>query len=230
MVAALDLGSSVVRRGGSSPSWVTQKKMKLHFIWVGENETPQPFLSNLEKVKVANPGLEFMEWNDSNLVQILEKYGRKEEYLNSSIFHKLQLARYTVLDLYGGLYSDYDIYWNFPIVQALGERIDSDMVFTQRRSLYFYKNNREIEKLKLLDDYLIYAKPGLTSSFLDFCLERSRQKERLKDDSTEPYSVYALTEWIRESHFDIKYFSEEEIYHDGPCTIAKHDNKKTWNN
>lgn len=203
--------------------------MKVHFIWVGENKIPQPFLSNIENIKNQNPELEFEEWDDNSLKSILENYGISNEYSNSNIFHKLQLARYTILDLYGGLYLDYDIYWNLPISQALGERINSDMVFTERRSSYFYKTENSVEKLKLLDDYIIYARPGLTFHFLEFCKIRAKQREKLKEDTTEPYSVYALTEWIRESDYNVQYFSDEEIYHDGPCTLAKHDNKKTWN-
>lgn len=207
--------------------------MIVHFIWVGENKIPQPFLSNLEDFKKLNPSEEILEWNDTQLIPLIRSYGREDLYFSSSIFHKLQIARYTVLDYYGGLYTDYDIQWKKPIIEGLGKRIESDLTLIKRKSVYFYKTpqcqqGQKVVKTTLLDDYVIFAKSGITNNFLEYCLERSQDKSRIKDSETEPFSVYALTEWVLSNEMKVEYFSADEIYNDDVCTLAYHDNKKTW--
>ncbi len=235
MVAEPDLGSGVVRRESSSLSGVT---MIIHFIWVGSGEIPQPFLSNFEEFKKMNPNDEILEWRDENLLPLLDRYGRIDLYKSSSIFHKLQLARYTVLDQYGGFYTDYDVYWKKPILECLGERINSDISVIQRKSVYFYRppqswpklrsQEREVIKTTLLDDFVIFAKPEITNNFLKFSIERAKDLTMLKDNLTEPFSVYSLTEWILSLNRDVQYFLPSEIYNDESCTLGYHDNMKTW--
>jgi hypothetical protein len=203
--------------------------MLIHFIWVGDNKITDSFIKNIIKVKEDNPEDTIMEWNDESLVPILEKYGRCELYNNSNIFHKLQIARYTVLDFYGGLYTDYDVYWKIPIVKAINSKEDKDLIFIKRNSLFFYKKQEIVLRLSLLDDYVIFAKPNFTDNFLRYSLDRAKDRTRLKEDKTEPFSVYSLTEWVYDSNFDIDYFSHHEIYDNPDCEIACHDNKKTWN-
>ena len=227
MVAALDLGSSVERRGGSSPSWVTQK-MIVHFIWVGDRKIPQHFLFNLEKFKSLNPSEEILEWGDEHLIPLIKSYGREELYFSSGIFHKLQIARYTVLDYYGGIYIDYDLNWKVSVKEGLGLRTERDLCLIKRRSLYFYKKEESILKIDLLDDYVIFAKPGITNGFIDYSLNRFLDKSRIKECQTEPFSVYSLTEWVHDSQFDFDCFDHTEIYDSGECKLAYHDNKKTW--
>ena len=235
MVAKPDLGSGVARRESSSLSGVT---MIIHFIWVGSGEIPQPFLSNLEEFKQTNPHEEILEWRDENLLPLLEKYGRRDLYNISSIFHKLQLARYTVLDEYGGLYTDYDVYWKKPILECIGDRINSDFSVIQRKSVYFYKAPQSWPKLRsqenqvvktiLLDDFVLFAKPWITNNFLNFSIGRALDPTRLKDNQTEPFSVYSLTEWVLSLNLNVQYFLPSEIYNDESCTLGYHDNKKSW--
>ncbi len=202
--------------------------MIVHFIWVGELKIPQPFMSNLEKFKDLNPDHEVLQWDDDHLHPLIKSYGREDLYSSSSIFHKLQIARYTVLDYYGGIYTDYDVEWKIPVSDALGTRSEKELVFVKRRSLYFYKKNDDVIKTDLLDDYVIFANPGITNGFLDYSLDRFLDKSRIKDCQTEPFSVYSLTEWIYDSSFNFGCFIPDEIYDSGECTIAFHDNKKTW--
>jgi hypothetical protein len=207
--------------------------MIVHFIWVGDQKIPESFLSNLEDFKSLNPSDEILEWDDAHLKPLMKSYGREDLYRSSNIFHKLQLARYTVLDHYGGLYTDYDVRWKVPIVDSLGERIHKDLVFIKRKSLYFYKKPESVIKIDLLDDYVIFAKPGITNGFLDYSLSRLEDRSRLKECQTEPFSVYSLTEWA----FDLEkfeffesfgFFDHTEIYNSEECKLAFHDNKKTW--
>lgn len=202
--------------------------MVVHFIWVGDQKIPQPFLSNLENFKSLNPFDEILQWDDEHLLPLIKSYGRDDLYKSSNIFHKLQIARYTVLDYYGGIYTDYDVEWKIPLINALENRTENDLLFIKRRSLYFYKKENSVIKTSLLDDYVIFAKPGITNEFLDYSLKRFSDKSRIKECQTEPFSVYSLTEWIYDSDFKFDCFSSDEIYDSGECSIAFHENKKTW--
>lgn len=201
--------------------------MTIHFIWVGDNKIPDVFKDNILKVKSDNSEDNIMEWGDESLVPILKSYDMYDLYQKSTIFHKLQIARYTVLDFYGGLYTDYDVYWKLPISDSILDKIDKDLIFIKRNSLFFYKKETVI-RLSLLDDYVIYAKPNITNNFLKYSLNRATENNRLKQDKTEPFSVYSLTEWIYDSQYEVGYFSHHEIYNNMDSTIAYHDNKKTW--
>lgn len=202
--------------------------MIVHFIWVGDLKIPQPFLSNLREFKDLNPSEEILEWDDNHLVPLIKSYGRQDLYNKSSIFHKLQIARYTVLDYYGGIYTDYDVKWKVPVNDSIGERIKKDLILIKRKSLYFYKKQESVIKKDLLDDYVIFAKPGITNKFLDYSLSRMNDGSRIKECQTEPFSVYSLTEWVHDSSLDFGYFDHHEIYDSGECKLAYHDNKKTW--
>lgn len=202
--------------------------MIVHFIWVGDQKIPQPFLSNLQDFKNLNPLEEILEWDDIHLIPLMKSYGRYELYESLGIFHKLQLARYTVLDYYGGIYTDYDVHWKVPIVEGLGSRKEKSISLIKRRSLYFYKKDESVLKTDLLDDYVIFANPGITNQFIDYSLNRFLDKSRIKECETEPFSVYSLTEWIHDSNLDFGFFNHNEIYDSGECSIAFHENKKTW--
>jgi len=227
LVAKHDLGSCVVRHESSSLSGVTEK-MIVHFIWVGNQKISQPFLSNLENFKSLNGDEEILEWDEEHLLPLIKSYGREDLYLSSSIFHKLQIARYTILDYYGGIYTDYDVEWKVPIKEGLGSRIEKDLCLIKRRSLYFYKREESVLRMDLLDDYVIFAKPGITNGFIDYSLNRAIDKTRIKECQTEPFSVYSLTEWVHDSKLNFGFFDHTEIYDGGECKIALHANKKTW--
>ena len=190
----------------------------VHYIWVGTNEVPAHFMFNYEKTKQLNPGYKFQIWTEEDIIPLLGEF--EETFHNSSLFHKLQFGRYLVLNHYGGVCCDFDIEWkeNFDYVYSLFE--EKDLVFTKRNSLYFYNRGK---KTTLLDDYVMIGKPGLTKSFLEFCFNRTERKQ----DETEPISVYALTEWCLGKD-NIGFFTHDQIYDNPDCSIAYHENKKTW--
>lgn len=185
----------------------------VHYIWVGNKKVPEKFMDNFNRTKQMNPDYEFKIWTDLD-------FDSNEFYSESSLFHKLQLARYTTMDKFGGLYSDFDIHWklNFDEVYSLFD--DADMIFPKRNSLHFY--NRGM-KTDLIDDFVIISKPNLTNEFLKYCEVRTERR----DSITEPYSVYALTEWLLGKN-NIKFLTHNQIDTDESCTVAIHDNKKTW--
>tara|TARA_Y100000310_G_C20292661_1_gene627912 strand:- start:40 stop:648 length:609 start_codon:yes stop_codon:yes gene_type:complete len=192
----------------------------IHFIWVGEGTIPKKFLYNLSETKKLNPFYEIKLWKDSDLIPLLDDF--KELFIESSIFHKLQIARYLLAHIYGGIICDFDINWKKSFDTIYELKKDCSLILVKRNSLYFRKTG---EKTTLLDDYVIIAKPGNTKEFLKFCLNR---KDRKPNDETEPFSVYALTEWCIDNDIDMDFFDHTEIYDNKDSTLAVHENNKTW--
>lgn len=190
----------------------------VHYIWVGTAEVPTHFMLNYENTLEMNRGYSFKLWKDRDILPLLDTY--TDRYITSSIFHKLQIAKYMVSNTFGGIYSDFDIEWKVPfnvVTDLFGEY---ELVLPKRKSLYFFNRG---QKTTMIDDFVIISKPQITKSYLDFCLVREEQK----DDKTEPFSVYALTEWCLGNN-NVGFLTPEQIYDDPTCTFAYHYNKRTW--
>lgn len=125
-----------------------------------------------------------------------------------------------VSNTFGGIYSDFDIEWKVPFNVVTDLFDEYELVLPKRKSLYFFNRG---QKTTMIDDFVIISKPQITKSYLDFCLVREEQK----DDKTEPFSVYALTEWCLGNN-NIGFLTPEQIYDDPTCTFAYHYNKRTW--
>lgn len=190
----------------------------VHYIWVGNSELPEAFKRNYEKAQKLNPGYEFEIWTDDKILPLLGEF--KEMFQTSSIFYKLQLARYLILDIKGGICCDFDIEWkqDFDHIYSLFD--DCDLIFTRRNSLYSYSSPI---KIYLLDDYVIFAKPGLTKKYIEYCLTRTN----LKEDKSEPFSPSALTEWCL-NRDEVKCFDSSQIYDHPACSLGYHYNQRTW--
>lgn len=190
----------------------------VHYIWVGTAEIPAHFMFNYEHTKTLNPEYQFKIWKETDILPILDEY--MERFVVSSLFHKLQLAKYMISHTFGGIYSDFDIEWKVPF-DHIGDLFQgADVVLPKRKSLYFFNKG---QKTTMVDDFVIISAPNIMKSFLDFCLVRTERK----DDRTEPFSVYALTEWcLEQSNFG--FLSPDQIYDTPECTFGYHYNKRTW--
>jgi mannosyltransferase OCH1-like enzyme len=78
-----------------------------HRIWLGPNPMPEEFVYYGETFKDLHPNWEIKLWTDNNLPV--------EEFINKSIFQsndgfvlKVDIARFELLRLYGGVYADCD--------------------------------------------------------------------------------------------------------------------------
>ena len=191
----------------------------VNYIWVGSSPIPDKFYSNFEKAQQMNPEFVFKLWRDTDIVQNTEKY--REIYNSLSIFHKLQIGKYTIMNSHGGIYSDFDIDWKVPfsIVYDSIEG-DPDMVFMYRDSLHFYNMGM---KTTLVDDFFSITKPGNTHKYLTYCEQRTERR----DNITEPYSVYALTEWLLNVD-NVKFLTHKQIDVSAESLFGIHDNKRTW--
>lgn len=190
----------------------------VHYIWVGTNDVPTHFMLNYENTKTINDGYVFKIWKDADIIPILDTY--TELFYSGSLFHKLQLAKYMITHTFGGVYCDFDIEWKVgfdSIKEAFGNHT---LILPKRKSLYFFNKG---QKTTMVDDFVIISSPQITKSYLDFCITRKEQKE----DKTEPFSVYALTEWCLD-RTDVGFLTPEQIYNDPTCTFGYHYNQRTW--
>jgi hypothetical protein len=192
---------------------------KVHYIWAGGDSIPDNFLHRYQETLEKNPEYQFKIWREEDVLPLLGKF--EKLYEKASLFHRLQLGRYTVSSVEGGICADFDIDWkvNFDYLYSLYS--DVDLVLPKRRSIYFYDRGK---KTTMLDDYIIISEPGAVSTFLDFCINRTERKE----DVTEPFSVYALTEWCLDRE-KTGFLTHEQVYDDENASVAYHHNKRTWN-
>ena len=193
----------------------------VHYIWVGENPIPEHFLLNYQNTILQNPTYNFMLWRDKDIIANDSEYA--ELYQSSKIFHKLQIARYTIMHKFGGVYSDFDINWKISFDQVYEMFDDTvNIIFPKRNSLHFY--NRGM-KTTLIDDFTMFAKPGILKQYLLYCNER----KEVRDTETEPFSVYALTEWLL-TQPNVDFLTHHQIDTVEDSLVAVHTNKKTWRN
>lgn len=190
----------------------------VNYIWVGTAEIPTQFTLNYKNTQKLNPDFNFKIWRERDILPLLGTY--IDTFNDSSLFHKLQLAKYTISHIFGGVYSDFDIEWKVSFNRISNYFDECNLILPKRLSLYFFNRG---QKTTMIDDFVIFSKPNITRDFLDFCVNR---KER-KDDISEPFSVYALTEWCL-PRTDIRFLTPEQIYDNQDCTFGYHYNKRTW--
>jgi hypothetical protein len=190
----------------------------VHYIWVGTAEVPAHFMLNYEHTKNLNKDYLFKIWTESDILPVLGDY--TERFMTSSLYHKLQLAKYMISHTFGGVYSDFDIEWKVPFDHITDMFQNVDVVLPKRKSLYFFNKG---QKTIMVDDFVIMSSPNIMKSFLDFCLVRTERK----DDRAEPFSVYALTEWCL-GQSNVGFLTPDQIYDTPDCTLGYHYNKRTW--
>lgn len=198
---------------------LTRCKMIVNYIWVGTNDIPDVFMYNYNNTASLNADEHtFRLWRDSDIESILGEY--TDLYTSMSLYHKLQIAKYLICD-YGGVYCDFDIEWYVPFAEIRDVVGDYKLILPKRKSLYFFSHG---QKTTLIDDFVIMASPHITKQFLQFCLQRTERK----DQPTEPFSVYALTEWTLQNT-SVGYLTPNQIYDTAGCIFGYHANNRTWN-
>lgn len=80
----------------------------IHYCWFGNAEKPQKVKDCIESWKKVLSDYEIIEWNESNFN--IEMYNfAKEAYKKKKYAFVSDVARFHVLDLYGGYYLDTDV-------------------------------------------------------------------------------------------------------------------------
>ena len=90
----------------------------IHQIWIGPRRFPKKYADWAETWKLLNPSWEYKLWTEKELNSL--NFINQRQFENSkSIGFKSDLARYEILNLYGGLYLDTDFECINPIPNHL---------------------------------------------------------------------------------------------------------------
>lgn len=83
----------------------------MHFIWLGDKELPVYAIKNIKKWEFYYPNFNIKIWSDSDIENDNVIPTQLTEHYNNNPFHpafKADIARYCILQKYGGLYLDTD--------------------------------------------------------------------------------------------------------------------------
>ena len=84
--------------------------MIIHSMWLG-SEIPIRYYNNIKIHQQLNPGFHFMYWNDNDVIRLLSDYNLIDVYHTLPFMSKFNLAKYILLDKFGGIFTDLDIKW-----------------------------------------------------------------------------------------------------------------------
>ena len=80
---------------------------KIHQIWVGKKKLPKKYKIWMKTWKKYNPTWEYILWDDE-MIDKLELANKDAYYSTSNPGYKSDIARYEILNRFGGLYVDTD--------------------------------------------------------------------------------------------------------------------------
>lgn len=210
--------------------------MKVHFIWIGENEIPPIYINNYNKCFRLNYGYSFLIWKNNDCISLLKEYNLFDYWVGLSFICKCNLLKYLILDKFGGIYTDFDIDWKIPfnkIINDFGFPY-KDIIITSIPRSYLTKNN---QLTSLIDDPFIISKPGIFKSCIDYCINRTDLKKdgeyyfetgELRTHKLEPIGPFGLTEWLNQNDINYTHFSQETLL-DHKGYFGSHAQKMTWN-
>ena len=92
----------------------------VHTIWLG-SDIPVRYHNNIKIHQQLNPGFNFMHWSDNDIIQLLDEYNLKNTYHSLSFMSKFNLAKYILLDKFGGIFTDLDIKWKKSFNQIMND-------------------------------------------------------------------------------------------------------------
>ena len=115
----------------------------IHQIWIqGENNIPDKFVDNMNKIRGMHPNWEYMLWDEIKILQLLQHNKKiidlyyKFEYLHQ----KVDYAKLIILFTYGGVCIDMDAY----TVKSLDDVVETysnyDFVVSNLKDLGFIGN------------------------------------------------------------------------------------------
>jgi len=91
----------------------------IHQIWIqGQNALPQRYVKASEQWQKRNPGWHYHFWDDQSLTKFLKEY--QPHWLplyecQQDLYARSDVARYALLEHYGGLYADMDTWCVRPV-------------------------------------------------------------------------------------------------------------------
>lgn len=208
--------------------------MIIHFIWIGNDEIFQQYISNYQKCIKLNNGFDSLIWRNEDCLRLLEQYNLVEQWSKLTFICKCNFLKYLILDKFGGIYTDFDILWKVPFYKIINDFDFSqkDIILTSISNSYIYKNNVG----SLMDDPFIISKPNIFKKCIDYCLNRTNLKydgeyyhktNQLMTHKLEPVGPFGLTEWLIEKNINFTHFPQETLL-DNKGYFGVHAQKTNW--
>jgi len=204
--------------------------MQIHTIWLG-SEIPVRYYGNIDRFRSLNPGFQHTHWRQEDVNNIIKDYGLKNLYDSMpSFITKFNLAKYVVLDRFGGVFTDLDITWRVSFSQiAKDQGFDqADLVLTHPAPTKHYHINNQL--YYLLDDPFMISRPNLFMKCINFRLTRTLRIDP-KTNTThkaEPIGPFLLTEWIYAHNVRYRAFSQPGFL-DKNGYYGYHEQLDLWN-
>ncbi len=203
--------------------------MIVHTMWLG-TDIPIRYQKNIKIHRDLNPDCYFMHWSDRDAESLLAECKLLDLYNTLSFINRFNLVKYTILDKFGGVYTDLDIRWKVPFTRIMSEHGFGNVDLILSHSAYpnFYIEGRN---LPMLDDPFLIVKTGIMKGCIDYRLER---KNLRIDPSTneihkaEPIGPFLLSEWAYSTKAKTGVFNQEKNL-DWNGRYGNHDQFGLWN-
>lgn len=187
--------------------------MFIHTMWIG-TEIPIRYHGNVDRFRSLNSGFQHMHWEENDVMNLLRDYGFLDLYRSMpSFITKFNLAKYTLLDKFGGVFTDLDILWKRSFTEIMNDQgfNEVDIILTRPADTKHYYINNQL--VYLLDDPFIITRPNLFRACINF---RSRRNLRIDPKTgvthkAEPIGPFLLTEWLHANPIRVRSFSQPEF-------------------
>jgi len=202
--------------------------MVINTIWLG-SDIPLRYNKNIQRLRELNKELTHIHWQERDILPIIQQNNLEELYKEIPFISKLNLSKYLILNLVGGIFTDLDIYWKIPFL-----KIAEDQSFDKVQIVLSYNNFSDLyiadKKVKLLDDPFIITRPGLFKQCIDYRLKRTLRldPETGQVHKAEPIGPFLLTEWIYNTNIEHSKFSQENMLEYNGL-YGDHEQLQLWN-
>jgi len=211
--------------------------MIVHYIWIGADEVPIPYLNNFRKCVALNPSFQFQIWKNQDCTNLLNEHELLEYWSSLTFACKCNLLKYLVLHKFGGIYTDFDIKWKIPFIKILND-FDlgyHDLILTILDNNPIQVNGKLVE---LMDDPFIVSKPNILGGCINYCRNRTDLKydgeiykniQELRIHKTEPIGPFGLTEWLYKNNIRFAGFHQMTLL-DHSGYFGEHEQRMNWKN
>lgn len=201
----------------------------IHTIWLG-TDIPVRYQQNINILRKLNPNYPHIHWQDRDLPKILKEYDIEEVHNSVNFISKFNLIKYTILDKYGGIYTDLDIKWKKSFDQIMYDHNfntnNIDIILTHSAYSNFYIDDKHYN---LLDDPFIISKKGIMKDCIEY---RNKRTLRIDPDTNqvhkaEPIGPFLLSEWAYKNNIRMSVFNQDR-YLDGNGYYGNHEQLGLW--
>jgi len=212
--------------------------MLVHYLWIGSDKVPYSYFNNIDQCIKLNPDFDFNVWDDKKCLDLLEEYGMVDYWNNLPTFiSKCCMVRYLILDKFGGIYTDFDIWWNKPFNEIFDTFYKgADLLLTYNDYSSMVIDNKQVN---VLDDPFIFSKPGILKPCVEYCKTRTDlindgdiylATGELKQHRLEPVGPFGLTKWIYKFNIKFDSFPQNRYLDQFNGEFGIHDQKTNWKN